>query len=568
MAVAKRVITIPEDLDPVAALGPGDAVLAEVERAFPKVDILVRGNRIELSAYSARDDAQAGQALEVLNDIIDAAYKAPVEAAVVRRTLERNSVGRQHGHRLQAAGRPTLRAESDWSHEAGMRRAIFPAVSGSAGDAKHDDEADHVHDGDRLSAVDASDRVSDASQSNGLAVVASPVRHGRHAAPAMHGEDLTSDFGYVAKVVQQVPPVHTIQTGGRRSRIPGIITLAAGEPVRAKTAGQVRYVGAIEDHTITFGIGPAGTGKTYLAVAKAVRAFEDGRVSRIILTRPAVEAGENLGFLPGTLNDKVDPYLRPLYDALSDMLGSVQLHRYMNDGSIEVAPLAYMRGRTLNDAFVILDEAQNTTEQQMKMFLTRLGFNTKMVITGDVTQVDLAVRHSGLGTIERILEGIGDIAFIHLSERDVVRHALVGRIVAAYNAHDERLVQAKRDANDLSAEHGCEQKKTTKNRKSEKKKHKKNKGKNAGSLHHDPAIDVSGSVGGPAVSRGLVSNSRSRSPDESDSGATLLSEVYGAGSFNDSDAASRSSYVDADVSVPGADGAGLSGASDIEGVAR
>ena len=193
--------------------------------------------------------------------------------------------------------------------------------------------------------------------------------------------------------------------------------------------------GVIESHTITFGIGPAGTGKTYLAVAKAVRAFQDKQIRRIILTRPAVEAGESLGFLPGTLNDKVDPYLRPLYDALGDMLGADQLKRYMDDGSIEVAPLAYMRGRTLNDAFVILDEAQNTTEQQMKMFLTRLGFNTTMVITGDISQVDLTVPRSGLATIERILGGINDIAFVHLKTEDVVRHQLVGQIVAAYDRH-------------------------------------------------------------------------------------------------------------------------------------
>lgn len=223
----------------------------------------------------------------------------------------------------------------------------------------------------------------------------------------------------------------------RKPSIPGTIAYAAGYPVRPKTAGQVDYVNAIEANTITFGIGPAGTGKTYLAVAKAVQAFEDGAVRRIILTRPAVEAGENLGFLPGTLNEKVDPYLRPLYDALSDMLGADQLKRCLDDGSIEVAPLAYMRGRTLNDAFVILDEAQNTTNQQMKMFLTRLGFNTKMVITGDITQVDLDVPRSGLGSIESILHGIDDIAFVHLNAEDVVRHALVGRIVAAYESHDE-----------------------------------------------------------------------------------------------------------------------------------
>lgn len=223
--------------------------------------------------------------------------------------------------------------------------------------------------------------------------------------------------------------------GRARTRVPGVITFALGAPVRPKTAGQIAYINAIETHTITFAIGPAGTGKTYLAVAKAVQAFQERRVRRIILTRPAVEAGENLGFLPGTLNEKVDPYLRPLYDALSDMLGGDQLRRYMDDGTIEVAPLAYMRGRTLNDAFVILDEAQNTTEQQMKMFLTRLGFNTTMVITGDVTQVDLTVPRSGLATIEHILGGLDDIAFAHLEPDDVVRHRLVGRIVDAYDRH-------------------------------------------------------------------------------------------------------------------------------------
>ena len=206
----------------------------------------------------------------------------------------------------------------------------------------------------------------------------------------------------------------------RRARMSkGVITFAGGNPVRAKTAGQTAYVQAMDCNIVTFGIGPAGTGKTYLAVAKAVRALEDGRVRRIVLTRPAVEAGENLGFLPGTLNDKVDPYLRPLYDALSDMLGSAQLKRYLDENVVEVAPLAYMRGRTLNDAFVILDEAQNATVQQLKMFLTRLGFNTTMVITGDSTQVDLAVVRSGLVSIEKILGEVKDIAFVHLQAEDL-----------------------------------------------------------------------------------------------------------------------------------------------------
>lgn len=223
----------------------------------------------------------------------------------------------------------------------------------------------------------------------------------------------------------------------RKPHTPGVITYAAGYPVRPKTLGQAGYVQAIDEHTITFGIGPAGTGKTYLAVAKAVHAFQEGQVRRIILTRPAVEAGENLGFLPGSLNEKVDPYLRPLYDALSDMFGPERMRALLDDGTIEVAPLAYMRGRTLNDAYVILDEAQNTTAQQMKMFLTRLGFNTKMVVTGDITQVDLAAPRSGLATIERVLHGIDDIAFVHLGAGDVVRHALVGRIVDAYDRYDE-----------------------------------------------------------------------------------------------------------------------------------
>lgn len=223
-----------------------------------------------------------------------------------------------------------------------------------------------------------------------------------------------------------------ITIGGQH--IPRVVTMAHGVPIRPKTAGQVDYINAIESHTITFGIGPAGTGKTYLAVAKAVRAFEDGAIRRIILTRPAVEAGENLGFLPGTLNEKVDPYLRPLYDALSDMLGNERMQRYIADNTIEVAPLAYMRGRTLNDAYVILDEAQNTTPEQMKMFLTRLGFNTRMVITGDVTQVDFSVHRSGLLQIEKVLGDVDDIAFVHLGSDDVVRHNLVGRIVSAYDA--------------------------------------------------------------------------------------------------------------------------------------
>ncbi|MER0445526.1 PhoH family protein [Streptomyces sp. Edi4] len=212
-----------------------------------------------------------------------------------------------------------------------------------------------------------------------------------------------------------------------------------GRTIRPKTLNQKRYVDAIDKHTIVFGIGPAGTGKTYLAMAKAVQALQSKQVTRIILTRPAVEAGERLGFLPGTLYEKIDPYLRPLYDALHDMLDPESIPRLMAAGTIEVAPLAYMRGRTLNDAFIILDEAQNTSAEQMKMFLTRLGFDSKIVITGDVTQVDLpSGTKSGLRQVQEILEGVDDVHFSRLTSQDVVRHKLVGRIVDAYEQYDSR----------------------------------------------------------------------------------------------------------------------------------
>lgn len=208
---------------------------------------------------------------------------------------------------------------------------------------------------------------------------------------------------------------------------------AKGRPVKAKTLGQQRYMKAISKNTITIGVGPAGTGKTYLAVAAAVAAFREKVVNRIILTRPAVEAGERLGFLPGDLQNKVDPYLRPLYDALYDMLGAETYQKYLERGNIEVAPLAYMRGRTLDDSFIILDEAQNTTREQMKMFLTRLGFGSKIVITGDITQIDLpSDKVSGLKDAVRILDNVPDIAICRLTASDVVRHALVQRIIAAY----------------------------------------------------------------------------------------------------------------------------------------
>lgn len=222
---------------------------------------------------------------------------------------------------------------------------------------------------------------------------------------------------------------------------------AKGKPIKAKTVGQQKYMKAIQKNTVTIGVGPAGTGKTYLAVAAAVAAFRERTVNRIILTRPAVEAGERLGFLPGDLQNKVDPYLRPLYDALYDMLGPETFQKYQERGSIEVAPLAYMRGRTLDDSFIILDEAQNTTKEQMKMFLTRLGFGSKIVITGDVTQIDLPDdKVSGLKDAVRVLDGVNDIAICRLTSADVVRHALVQEIINAYERASKKVEEKRQGA--------------------------------------------------------------------------------------------------------------------------
>lgn len=231
---------------------------------------------------------------------------------------------------------------------------------------------------------------------------------------------------------------------------------AKGKPIKAKTVGQQNYMKAITKHTITLGVGPAGTGKTYLAVAAAVAAFRERTVNRIILTRPAVEAGERLGFLPGDMQNKVDPYLRPLYDALYDMLGAETFQKYQERSAIEVAPLAYMRGRTLDDSFIILDEAQNTTKEQMKMFLTRLGFGSKIVITGDITQIDLpSDKTSGLKDALRVLDGIKDIAICKLTSADVVRHALVQEIIGAY----ERAEKKAEDKKNTPNKNTCQQRK-------------------------------------------------------------------------------------------------------------
>ena len=248
---------------------------------------------------------------------------------------------------------------------------------------------------------------------------------------------------------QQVGYVIDMVRDGKSEELAGldrdcICITVKGKPIVAKTVGQRRYVNAITKNTVIFGIGPAGTGKTFLAVAMAVKALRDKQVSRIILTRPAIEAGEKLGFLPGDLQSKIDPYLRPLYDALFEMMGAENYQRHIEKGTIEIAPLAYMRGRTLDDSFIILDEAQNATPEQMKMFLTRLGFNSKAVITGDLTQTDLpAGQRSGLSAAVRILEGIEDIAIHTFTDRDVVRHKLVQRIILAYEKYEKEKADAR-----------------------------------------------------------------------------------------------------------------------------
>ena len=385
MAVTTRTLEIPEGIDPVQVLGPEDAVIDRIERAFPAVSILVRGNRIMLRAQDRQGDVQAAQIRDLLTELMQTADQVPLDADQVGRILDHRRLG-------TADANDYSRPEDQ--KIIGSNTADQTYVSHESQDRNTTDHTsvDRNYQKTALAEPERFKAIEDINQSS-------------QAAPA---------------AVRRRP-----------------LTQASKGPIRPKTAGQSAYVAAIETHTITFGIGPAGTGKTYLAVAKAVQEFRAGRIGRIILTRPAVEAGESLGFLPGTLNEKVDPYLRPLYDALADMLGTSRLHRLLADETIEVAPLAYMRGRTLNDAFVILDEAQNTTRRQMKMFLTRLGFNTKMVITGDVTQVDLGGPASGLATIEQVLHGIDDIAFVHLQAADVVRNRLVGQIVRAYDRADQ-----------------------------------------------------------------------------------------------------------------------------------
>ena len=253
-------------------------------------------------------------------------------------------------------------------------------------------------------------------------------------------DTLNSEEGLTDQIVNYT--IATVRDGVDIASLYGsdcICITSRGKPVKSKTVGQKNYIENIKNNTVTFGIGPAGTGKTYLAVAMAAKAFKNKEVSRIILTRPAVEAGEKLGFLPGDLQSKVDPYLRPLYDALYEMFGMENYQKYFEKGAIEIAPLAYMRGRTIDDSFIILDEAQNTTPEQMKMFLTRIGFNSKVIVTGDITQIDLPDgKRSGLKDVERVLKDVDDISFCYLTERDVVRHQLVQKIIKAYDKYEQR----------------------------------------------------------------------------------------------------------------------------------
>ena len=328
---ASHVVIIDDAASMPELMGTGDSILRELERAFPEVDILVRGNHISLTGDEAAV-ASCAAAIEELRAILAAGV--PLSAHVARESVR------------------ILRAGGARASEDGARPTDATAA----------------------------------------------------------------------------PPVAVLSRS---------ILSTRGRTIRPRTQGQAAYVNAIESHTITFGIGPAGTGKTYLAMAQAVAALQAKRVNRIVLTRPAVEAGERLGFLPGTLSEKIDPYLRPLYDALHDMIDPESIPKLIEAGTIEVAPLAYMRGRTLNDAFVVLDEAQNTTREQMKMFLTRLGFGSTMVVTGDITQVDLpGGMDSGLRAARDILRGVDDIAFCELTAEDVVRHRLVSDIITAYARAD------------------------------------------------------------------------------------------------------------------------------------
>jgi len=375
-------------------LGYNDSVIRVIEKSYPNVSILVRGNEISLDG-AARDVDEAATAIEELRGILAAG--APLNEDVARETVRMLRGARDVAIASEAAPAVSLpEPEPELEPEPKLEPQATPALETDQSAAPPEEVAGRTETAPEASVPEAT------------------------AQPVEPETPLPEEADRPAKVLSRS------------------VLNSRGRTIRPKTEGQAHYVDEIERHTITFGIGPAGTGKTYLAMAQAVAALQAKRVSRIVLTRPAVEAGERLGFLPGSLSEKIDPYLRPLYDALHDMLDPESIPRLMEAGTIEVAPLAYMRGRTLNDAFVILDEAQNTTREQMKMFLTRLGFGATMVVTGDVTQVDLpGGTQSGLRAASEILTGVEDISFCYLGAEDVVRHRLVSDIITAYAVAEE-----------------------------------------------------------------------------------------------------------------------------------
>lgn len=423
-----RVVVV-ENAHVAELLGYDDTVIRVIEQAYPAVSILVRGNEISLDGEEDEVD-QVATAIEELRAIVAAG--APVNPDIAHETLRMLRGAQDH----PATEAPAATPGRDEEREVLSPDPVTPQVEQAPEPILvPDDEVEAVpQEGFTLEAELESALVGESLEE---AVPDSNPPTEQTVAPETEPA--------AASAVPEAP--RTVPEGAERpSQVLSRSVLSSrGRTIRPKTEGQAKYVDAIEQHTITFGIGPAGTGKTYLAMAQAVAALQAKRVNRIVLTRPAVEAGERLGFLPGSLSEKIDPYLRPLYDALHDMLDPDSIPRLLEAGSIEVAPLAYMRGRTLNDAFVILDEAQNTTREQMKMFLTRLGFGTTMVVTGDVTQVDLpGGTQSGLRAASEILDNVEDIAFCHLGAEDVVRHKLVSDIVTAYAAADETGTTASR----------------------------------------------------------------------------------------------------------------------------
>lgn len=374
-----KVVPIPDQLDPLSVYGSADQVIRTIERGFPDAKISVRDHSVSVVGPIPVVQVVA----ELLEELIDVALGG---TALTVGMVE-------HAISLLIAAR---RADLPKDMGAGE-----PSRGVSSGKASGPGESNRSGSSKSLPSGNASDRLGFGGKSN-----------------AWNDQIMM----------------------GRSSGISGEILSVRGKSIRAKTPGQQAYIDDLESSPIVFGIGPAGTGKTYLAIAEAVAALLRGDVRRIVLTRPAVEAGENLGFLPGSATEKIDPYLRPLFDALEDLLEEGNLPQLMAVGAIEIAPLAYMRGRTLNDSYIILDEAQNTTAMQMKMFLTRLGFNSKMVVTGDDTQTDLPGRHpSGLKVVQDVLRDVGNVAFSYLTSADVVRNPLVAEIIDAYSLWESRL---------------------------------------------------------------------------------------------------------------------------------